>query len=213
LNVLVTFSAVISSRVEPSLYLTVLAVAIAVAPTVVAAMLVYRRRVSGLSAAAVLVYWGLFIVVLEHANWGITEFGGLDLRTHSGFHYQMLAAYGLAALALVGVVVAPLIRRGDAAGWWGLLAVFAVGVGAEVATAIVTTPHGVPPRFWIVGLALWAYPLAWGAALVLSFRPTFRPEIRRGAANRANFDRGPGIDTRELDAGRESAHRWRITAR
>ena len=126
---------------EPSLYLTVLAVAIALAPVVVAAVLVYRRRVSGLSAAAVLVYWGLFIVVLEHANWGITEFGGLDLRTHSGFHYQMLAAYGLAALALVGVVVAPLIRRGDAAGWWGLLAVFAVGVGAEVATAGLVIRH------------------------------------------------------------------------
>ncbi|MCI0424427.1 MAG: hypothetical protein L0Z47_01070 [Actinobacteria bacterium] len=84
------------------------------------------------------VYWGLFILALEHANWGIAEFGGLDLRTHSGFHFQMLAAYGLAALALVGVVVAPLIWRAEAAGWWGLLAVFAVGVGAEVATALHT---------------------------------------------------------------------------
>ena len=66
----------ISRSVEPSLYLTVLAVAIALAPVVVAAVLVYRRRVSGLSAAAVLVYWGLFIVVLEHANWVLPNSAG-----------------------------------------------------------------------------------------------------------------------------------------
>lgn len=175
----------ISRSVEPPLYLSVLALTIAIAPVVAATAIAYRRRVSRLNAAAVLVYWGLLIVALEHANWGIAEFGGLDLLTHSGFHYQMLAVYGLATLALVGVVVAPLIRRGNAAGWLGLLVLFVIGVGAEVTTAIVTTPHGAPPRYWIVGLALWAYPLAWGAALVLSFRPTFRPESDEGVADRA----------------------------
>ena len=58
-------------------------------------------------------------------------------------------------------------------GWWGLLLVFIVGVGAEVATAVATTPHGVPPRWWSWGLALWAYPVAWGTALMLSLRPVF----------------------------------------
>ncbi len=161
--------------VDP-LYQGIVVVAIAVAPVVVAFALVYRRRVARLDAAAGLVVWGLLIVVLEHVQFGRAGFGGANLFGHTGFHFQMLAAYGLAALALVGVVVAPLIRRRDAAGWFGLLVLVAIGVGAEVATAAVTTPHGVPPRFWIAGLFLWGYPVAWGAALALSFNPIFRPE-------------------------------------
>lgn len=95
----------------------------------------------------------------------------------------MLAAYGLAALALVGAVVAPLIRRGEAIGWFGLLVVLAIGLFAEIWTAAVTTsrgmpPHGVPPNWWIAGVFLWGYPVAWAAALALSFRPTFYTESR-----------------------------------
>ena len=129
-----------------------------------------------------MVLWGLLIVVIEHGWWGHFGFGGFYLLDHTGFHFQMLAAYGLAALALVGVVVAPLIRRGDAVGWFGLLVLVAIGVGAEVATAAVTTPHGVPPRFWIAGLFLWGYPVAWGAALALSFNRIFRPKGRPAAS-------------------------------
>lgn len=173
----------LSGNVEPRSFLSVVAIAVAFAPTVVALALVWRGRVSRLKAAVVLLYWGLLIVTLEHANWGITEFGGVDLRTHSGFHYQMLAVYGLAALVLTAVVIGPLLRRGDAASWWGLVVLFAVGVGAEIVTAIVTTPHGVPPRYWIVGLALWAYPVAWGAALALSFGPIFSATHRSRAGS------------------------------
>ena len=159
------------------LYQGIVVVAIAVAPVVVALALVYRRRVARLDAAAGLVLWGLLIVVLEHVQFGLAGFGGADLFSHTGFHFQMLAAYGLAALALVGVVVAPLIRRGDAAGWLGLLVLLAIGLGAEVAAVTSgVPPHGVPPRWWIAGLFLWGYPVAWGAALALSFRPIFRPE-------------------------------------
>ena len=144
----------------PPLYQGIVVVAIAVAPVMVAFALVYRRRVARLDAAAGLVLWGLLIVVLEHVQFGRAGFGGADLVGHTGFHFQMLAAYGLAALALVGVVVTPLIRRRDAAGWFGLLVLVAIGVSAEVATGAVTTPHGVPPRFWIAGLFLWGYPVA-----------------------------------------------------
>ena len=162
----------------PPLYQGIVVVAIAVAPVVVALALVHRRSLPRLDAAAGLVLWGLLIVVLEHGQFGLAGFGGADINNHTGFHFQMLAAYGLAALALVGVVVAPLIRRGDAAGWFGLLVLVAIGIGAEVATAALTTPHGVPPRFWIAGLFLWGYPVAWATALALSFRPTFRSEGR-----------------------------------
>ena len=161
--------------------------AVAVAPVVVALFLVRRRRLRRLDAAAFLVLWGLFIVVSEHVGFGREGFGGLDLLGHTGFHFQMLAAYGVAAFALVGVVVTPLIRRGDAVGWYGLLVLLTIGVGAEIATAAVTTPHGVPPRWLIVGVGLWGYPVAWGTALALSFRPIFRPESR-AAPSRQNPD-------------------------
>ena len=156
--------------------------AIAVAPVVIALVLVRRRRLPRLDAAAILVLWGLLIVVLEHGQFGLAGFGGSDLLGHTGLHFQMLAAYGLATFALVGVVVTPLIRRGDAVGWFGLLVLITIGLGAEIATAAVTTPHGVPPRFWIVGLFLWGYPVAWGTALALSFRPIFRREGRPAAS-------------------------------
>ncbi len=173
-----------------SLYQGIYVSAIAVAPVVVAFALVHRRRVARLDAAAGLVLWGLLIVVIEHVQFGRFGFGGANLRDHIGFHFQMLAAYGLAALALVGVLVAPLIRRGDAAGWLSLLVLVAIGVGAEVATAAITTPHGSPPRFWIAGLFLWGYPVAWGAALALSFRPIFRPEGRPAASVHRSSIRG-----------------------
>lgn len=191
------------------LFQGIVVVAIAVAPVVVSLALVYRRRVARLNAAAVLVLWGLLIVAMEHGWWGHFEFGGGDLLGHTGFHFQMLAAYGLAAFTLVGVVVAPLIRRGDAVGWFGLIVLVVVGVGAEVATAAVTTPHGVPPRFWIVGLFLWGYPVAWGAALVLSFRPIFRPDasVTGEDAPRAGLSAGNRNDAhpdRSQPTGEES---------
>lgn len=155
--------------------------AIAVAPVVVALILVRRGRVARGDAAAILVLWGLLIVVLEHGKWSIEEFGGTDLLNHTGFHFQMLAAYGLSAFALVGIVVTPLIRRGEAIGWYGLLALLAIGLSAELWTAAVTAsrgipPHGVPPTWWIAGVFLWGYPVAWATALALSFRSTFHAE-------------------------------------
>ncbi len=171
----------LSGNVEPRLLLSALAISVAFAPTPVALVLAWRRRASRLAAATGLLYWGLVIVAMEHANWGITEFSGVDLRTHAGFHYQMLAVYGLAALVMAAVVVGPLLRRGRALGWWGLLVLFVVGVGAEVVTASITTPHGMPPRYWIVGFALWAYPTAWAAALALSFGPVFSAARRSTA--------------------------------
>lgn len=131
-------------------------------------------RIARLDGASLLVLWGLFIVVAEHAGFGISGFRRSQLTTHEGFHLQMLAAYGLAALLIAAVVIAPLVRRGNRYGWFGLLALLVVGFGAEVATAVITTPHGVAPRWWSWGLALWAYPIAWAAALGLSWRGTFR---------------------------------------
>jgi hypothetical protein len=59
---------VISGSVEPPVYVAGLALAIAIAPVVIALVLVYRGRAPRLNAAALLVYWGLFIVVVEHAT-------------------------------------------------------------------------------------------------------------------------------------------------
>ena len=160
--------------ISADLLQAIAAFGVAIAPAVTAVFLVRRRLTSRLGAASLLVLWGLFIVVAEHAGFGSAGFGGFQLRTHTGFHFQMLAGYGLAAFALVGIVIAPLIRRGDRMGWFGLLVVVVIGVGAEVATAVATTPHGAPPRWWSVGVGLWGYPVAWVTALALSFGPIFR---------------------------------------
>ena len=160
-----------------SLFQGIAVFAVSIAPVAVALFLVRRRNLPRLDAAAGLVLWGLLIVGLEHGLFGLAGFGGLDLLRHTGFHFQMLAAYGLAAFALVGVVVTPLIRRGDTVGWFGLLVLLVIGVGAEIATAAVTAPHGVGD---IRGVFLWGYPVAWVTALVLSFRPIFRPEGSQG---------------------------------
>lgn len=160
----------------PPLYQGIIGLAIAIAPAVFSVALVRRRPDTRLEVSSILVLWGLVIVTMEHAVFGLSEFGGADVLRHEGFHFQMLAAYGLAALVLAGAVVIPLIRQGHQSGWFGLLILLVIGVGAEIGTAMVTSPHGVPPRFWSWGLFLWGYPVAWGAALVLSRRAIFGTE-------------------------------------
>lgn len=150
--------------------------ALSVLPLIAIVAAVRRGGLQRLDGAFYLLLWGLLIAVAEHVGFGRMEFGGSRLVTHEGFHFQMLAAYGLAAFALTAAVVGPLIRRGEKIGWYGLLILTVVGVGAEAATAFITTPHGVAPRWWSWGLALWAYPLAWGTALILSRRAIFETD-------------------------------------
>lgn len=146
---------------------------VAVVPIGFTLAMVLRARISRLHGATVLVIWGLFIAAAEHAGFGRSAFLGSNLATHEGFHHQMLAAYGIAAFALTAIVIAPLVHRGDKLGWYGLLVLLVIGVGTEVFVATVTTPHGMSPRWWSWGLALWAYPIAWATALLLSWRPIF----------------------------------------
>ena len=182
----------------PPMYQGVIGLAIAIAPVVVSVALVRRRPDIRLEVSSVLVLWGVVIVTMEHVSFGLSEFGGPDVLRHEGFHFQMLAAYGLAALALAGAVVIPLIRQGHQSGWYGLLILLAIGLGAEIGTAMVTSPHGVPPRFWSWGLFLWGYPVAWGAALALCHRAIFGSEddsdsgseARRAGELRSHEQRG-----------------------
>ena len=171
---------------SPPLYEGVLSFAVAIAPVPLTLFFVFRRHLPRLEGAFYLVLWGLLIVVVEHVGFGRSEFGGSTLDTHEGFHFEMLAAYGLASFALAGLVIAPLIRRGDRFGWYGLAIMLSIGFTAEVLAARVTTPHGVPDRWWSWGLMLWAYPITWASALALSMRPTFRP----GAALPDNSQEG-----------------------
>lgn len=157
-------------------------------PHAVVVFFVVNRRLARLDGAVYLVLWGLVIVIAEHAGFGQARFGGSFLATHEGFHFQMLATYGLAAFALTGIVIVPLMKRGDRLGWYGLLILTVIGAGAEVITAAITTPHGVAPRWWSWGLALWAYPLAWLIALILSRRPIFASgSSSRSAVSRSRF--------------------------
>lgn len=161
---------------SPPLFQGIILFLVSLAPIVIVVWLVVRAHLPRLDGAFYLLLWGLFIVVVEHAGFGQAHFGGSRLHTHEGVHFQMLATYGLAGLAVTGAVIAPLLKRGDRLGWFGLLILAVVGVGGEALTAAITTPHGVAPRWWSWGLALWAYPLAWVTALALSRRPIFRPD-------------------------------------
>ena len=153
--------------------------AIAIGPVVFVLVATRRGSIGRLDGAATLVLYGALVLIVEHANFGFVEFGRTNLLRHSGFHFHMLAAYGLVGLVLVGVVVAPLVRRGDRIGWFGLLTSLVIGFGAEVITAVSSTPHGVPPRYWIAGIFLWGYPVAWSTALAMSFGPTFKERLGR----------------------------------
>ena len=55
--------------------------------------------------------------------------------------------------------------------------------GVLVGATALALAHG---RWWSWGLALWVYPLAWAIALVLSWRPVFRPDAHSDVAGLGN---------------------------
>lgn len=149
--------------------------AIMLVPVAALLVLAGRRVVGRADATTLLVAWGAFIVVIEHLYWGLGR--GLESGSwvrHEQLHLQMAAFYGAAALALMVVIAATLLREGRRAGWFALLAAFAIGMVGETVTAVTIGFHGDPAQFLSWGLALWAYPVAWVAALALSYRPVFR---------------------------------------
>lgn len=154
----------------------------------VAALILARRSLGRLHAAAWLVMLGALIVAAEHAGFALAGVLSDELRAslsaHSRYHLFMAAAYTLVGAGMIGVVGHTLLRQGRRSGWWAVLLALVLGGGLELGAVLTIFPHGLPPRSIPAGLVLYAYPLAWAAALAISYRPIFRPDpgssARRG---------------------------------
>ena len=138
-----------------------------------------------LNAAAWIAVWGLFLPAVEHGYFGIA--GGMDalvLSDHARVHMLMgLVYWPLGAIGLA-VAMGTLLREGRREAWFLLLGVLVVGGGLEI---LLNGPvglwfhHGFGSDSRPEGMALFAYPVAWIAALVISYRPIFRREPARAS--------------------------------
>lgn len=153
--------------------------ALAVGPVVVLAL---RSKVMGrLTGTALIAIWGLVIPVLEHTLFGITE-GTVRLTGHAQVHALMGLIYWPLGAAGLAVVMWTLLREGRRIASFLLLGLLVVGRGAEMLrnrpTGLVFQ-HGFASNSRPEGMALYAYPVAWVRALVISYRPIFRPPAPR----------------------------------
>ncbi len=160
------------------LWLQLVALAVILAPT--AALLALRRRLGPMNTAAMLVIWGAVAAGGEHGMWAmrlaIHERGWSN--PHSTVHYFMAGVYAVIAGVLLGVIALTLLREGRRSGWFAVLFALLVGGSLEL---VMNGPTG---RLYH-HIGLYGYVVAWLAALVLAYRPTFAGEDRVRPASRA----------------------------
>jgi hypothetical protein len=157
----------------------VLTFAFTVSPVVVLAL--RRKAIGRLNAAAWIAMWGLFIPAVEHGYFGmIGAVDSLAPSDHARVHMIMgLAYWPLGAMGLA-VAMGILLREGHRVAWYLLLVMLAVGGGLEI---ILNGPtgllfqHGFASNSNPGGMSLFAYPVAWITALVISYRPIFAPSM------------------------------------
>ena len=156
---------------------------IAVAP--IAALLALRRRLGDLNAASWLVIWGAFIAAGEHGGWaiadalqvpGFSDQGGLATNAHTRVHAFMAGIYTILSAVLLVVIARTLLQARRRVGWWALFVALVVGGGLEIlfnGPSGILFQHGFPPRSRPEGVYIYAYIVAWLAALVITYRPVF----------------------------------------
>lgn len=147
-------------------------------PVVVLAL--RRTAIGRLNAAAWIAIWGLLFPAGEHAYFGIAEgVDALATSDHGRIHMLMgLVYWPLGAIGLA-VVMGTLLREGRREAWFLLLGVLAVGGSLEIlfnGPAGLWFQHGFGSDSRPEGMALFAYPVAWVTALVIAYRPIFRPQ-------------------------------------
>jgi len=153
---------------------------------VVAALIVFRKRLGVLNAASWLVIWGSVVLLGEHPQFTLTYAAGviypeakqLVLIPHARIHFFMAGIYAIIGLILLGVIARTLLKEGRRAGWYALL--FTVVVGGEIDLIMggLWYQHGSPLYFMERPLGFgweffYVYLVAWVAALVLSYKPIF----------------------------------------
>ncbi|MEE9286513.1 MAG: hypothetical protein V3W33_00385 [Gammaproteobacteria bacterium] len=144
----------------------------------------FSQRVGQLRAAGWLVTIGAVVVVMEHGGMTILDAGNLLGKSHSRLHFFMAGIFTIIAMVLLVVVATTLLREARREGWYALLFALLVGGTFELVMGASWYPKGMP-LFRLAGLSvsgwgwqwLYLYFLAWGAALVISYRPVFAKSI------------------------------------
>ena len=121
-----------------------------------------------MNAATGLVIWGALIACGEHGTWAM--YLAIHERSwtnpHATVHYFMGGVYAAIAGVLLSVIALTLFRGGRPSGWFAVL--FALLVGGSLELAM----NG-PTGYLYHHIGLPGYPLAWAAALVIAYKPTF----------------------------------------
>ncbi len=159
-------------------------VALAVALTLVLA----RKRLGPLNATYWLVVLGALAVASEHAQFAISftlpgspSAPVLERLPHERLHFFMAGLYTLLGLVALCTLARTHLRAGRRVAWYTLLFTLVVGVGADLIVGAVWFQHG-SPLYGLLGVQghgvgwefLDVYPVAWVAALAISYRPIFR---------------------------------------
>jgi hypothetical protein len=151
---------------------------------IIAALVVFRKRLGVLNAASWLVIFGSLIVSGEHAQWtltislGFAEGQEMRILPHARIHFFMAGIYALIGLILLGVIARTLLKEGRRAGWYALLFAFVVGGGFDLIMGGLWYQHGSPLYLVERPLGfgwqfLYLYLVAWITALVISWKPIF----------------------------------------
>lgn len=157
-------------------HLTLAAFGIAAAYGPLVGLILARKVLGALNAAAWLVAWGAFVPGFEHAAFAISGSRALarvaGAGLHMRYHFFMAGVFTVIAAGMTVVVAFTLLREGRREGWFAVLSALLLGGLFEVSGAAGTLYHGFPPS-WPVGLVIYAYLFAWSSALVISYGPVF----------------------------------------
>ena len=159
-------------------------------------LVLVRRRLGPLNAAAWLVTYGAFGVVFEHAGFAFSYTVGApfhaegiyEVTNHARAYTFMSAVYAVLGMAMLVLVAFTLLRQRSRLSWWALLVVLVVLVVGGALELVMDGPtgllfqHGFPPPATAncslpgncsipVGTTLFSYLVAWAAALAVSWRP------------------------------------------
>jgi hypothetical protein len=148
----------------------------------VVALVIARRSLGALNASAWLVAYGVLILLSEHAGFTFTyTLGGLPEEgfiapPHARIHAFMAAVYATVGMVALAIMVGTLLRKRSRLAWAILLGAVVVGGSLDVVMngpAGLLYRHTSPPNPIPGANVLWAYLVAWAAALLISWRPVF----------------------------------------